>query len=391
MRRLRLLVSVLVVLVSFLASTAAASARVPQGFVGVMPAPPIYNRDVNLSRQLDSMVASGVESLRVEFDWASAQPYASAADVPRARAKDFQTIGGVPTTFTASDKIVGLAARHGLSIMAVVLVTPPWAAAASPAGHYNLPRSNSSFAGFMSALVGRYGPRGSFWRQNPKIRRVPIRMWQIWNEPNLELYWPNQPWAPGYVTMLRAAHDAIKRADRGASVVLAGLPNRSWDDLEQIYKVPGARGLFDAVAVHPFTADPKGVITILQLVRAAMNRHGDRAKPMYATEVSWPSSKGKATQFFGFETTEAGQASRVASVLPMLAANRRELGLRGFYWYTWLSRDRCCDKSFEYAGLLRYSSGRIKAKPAFSAFKRAALALESCKVKSSDATRCRRR
>ena len=111
---------------------------------------------------------------------------------------------------------------------------------------------------------------------------------------------------------------------------------------------------FDAVAVHPFTAQPAGVITILQRVRDVMDRAGDTAKPILATEISFPSAQGKSSQHFGFETTEAGQAAKLAQLLPMLAADRSKLHLLAFYHYTWLSRDIPGGKTFTFAGLFRF-------------------------------------
>ena len=46
-------------------------------------------------------------------------------------------------------------------------------------------------------------------------------MWQIWNEENLTYYW-HQPFASSYISLLRAAHNAIKRADPGAKVMRRG-------------------------------------------------------------------------------------------------------------------------------------------------------------------------
>ncbi len=103
----------------------------------------------------------------------------------------------------------------------------------------------------MSALVERYEPDGTFWQtHHPK---VPIRMWQIWNEPNLKVFWDKQPFQRSYVSLLRAAHSAIKQADPNAKVVLASMPNFSWKQLAGIYKIHGARKLFDVVGVHPYT------------------------------------------------------------------------------------------------------------------------------------------
>ena len=388
----RRLFALVLVLTAVFAGAAAASARVPQGFVGIMPDGPVFNHGVNLGAQLDKMVATGIESLRVEFVWGAEQPYATPSDVPASQAKQFLTIGGVPTTFAPTDHLVSLAAQRHLAIVGTVLVTPGWAAKTHVVGQYNLPISNSTYAAYLRALVGHYGPHGTFWRNHPSLPRVPIRTWQIWNEPNLALYWPEEPFAPGYVEMLRAAHDAIKGSDPGAKIVLAGMPNDSWNALATIYKVAGARRLFDAVAVHPFTLQPAGVLTILSRVRDVMNRNGDRHKPILATEVSWPSGLGQASQHFGFETTEAGQARNVAALLPMLGKARTRLGLAGFYWYTWAGRDRRHHNSFEFAGLFRYRSPKqFIAKPAYAAFRKGALALEGCRVKAKIATRCARR
>ena len=55
--------------------------------------------------------------------------------------------------------------------------------------------------------------------------RLPIRSWQIWNEPNLGPYWCGKANAKQYVAMLRAVGTAIKQVDRGAHIVTAGLPD----------------------------------------------------------------------------------------------------------------------------------------------------------------------
>ncbi|MFL5829174.1 MAG: hypothetical protein ACJ76X_04595 [Solirubrobacteraceae bacterium] len=386
----RFAVSVLTIAVFATVASATAQARVPFGFVGMLPPSTSVYRGLNLNQQMATMVASGVESLRYEIVWASAQPYSDFSQVPAAQRGQFESVDGVPTTFRATDPTVLLAAKHGLRILADVLVTPDWAAATHNPGTYNLPASNTTYARFLTALVQHYGPHGSFWRQHPSVHPVPIRLWQIWNEPNITLYWPDQPFAPGYIRMLSAAHGAIKRVDPGARIVLAGMPNFMWDDIESIYKIPGARKLFDAVAAHPFTSEAAGVITILQRVRAVMNKYGDSHKPLYATEVSWPSSVGKTSQLFGFETTEAGQAQRISQLLPLLAANRKPLGLAGFDWSTWVTRDERGDKSFEFAGLFKYPHRHLIAKPGYRAFRKAALALEGCRVKASLAGRCLR-
>jgi hypothetical protein len=372
-------------------SQAKALPAVPQGFVGMMVDGPVFpdvDNHINLGQQLDRMVASGVESLRVVFDWAQAQPYSDWSEVPASQKKNFIDENGIPTRFQSMDQIVALAAQRGLTVLPVILNSPKWDADPAQPGAEANPHSIYWYAQFAQELVQRYGPRGSFWAH--RSAKDPIHMWQIWNEPNILAFWPIQPFAQSYVTMLSAARSAIKSADPSAKIVLAGMPNYSWKALAQIYQVSGARSLFDVVAIHPYTKTPRGVIQILTYVRRVMNAHGDRNKPILADEVSWPSSAGKTSHNAGldFADTEAQQARNVGQLLPLLASNRVRLGLAGFYYYTWAGRDRTNSLPFDFAGLFHFAGNRFTAKPVYSVFARAALALEHCRSKSVRATRC---
>ena len=352
-------------------STAPGTRAVSGPLVGVMFDGPALGTSVNLGQQLDQAVSSGVESVRLVVDWSRLQPSANG-----------------PIQFAELDRIVANAAARGLTLLPVVERTPSWDAAV-PGNGGSPPRALPPFAAFLSALVHRYGSGGSFWQSHPNLPRVPIRMWQIWNEPHFTTYWSQQPFATGYVKLLAAAHTAIKAADPGAKVVLAGLADFSWQYLAQIYRVPGARRLFDIVALHPYTAEPRGVITIMQRARAVMNQFGDSAKPILATEITWPSSEGKAPPQFGVSTTEAGQAARLAKVVPLLMADRAKLGLMGFYWYTWMGDEtpRPHPYGFDFAGLLKYVGGQVTPKPALAVFRRSALRIEGCTRKTT-AARC---
>jgi hypothetical protein len=368
-------------------STSAQPVPVSGQLVGVTFDGPVFAPTVNLVRQVNQAVASGAESLRVSVDWSRVQPYRTMSKVPSIARSQFVSVGGVPTTFAELDRLVAAAAARRLSLLPVVEFTPNWDAV-HPGDPASPPRSTAAFAAFLTGLVKRYGPTGTFWSAHPALPRVPIRMWQIWNEPHFTTYWSQQPFAPSYVKLLAAAHTALKSADPGAKVVLAGLADFSWKYLADIYRVPGARRLFDIVAVHPYTAQPRGVITILQRVRAVMDRSGDSAKPILATEITWPSSEGKAPPEFGVSTTERQQALRLAQVMPMLAAKRSQLGLMGFYWYTWMGNESPTKKpyAFDYAGLLKYVNGVVSSKPALAAFTHGALTIEGCTGKSTAQT-----
>ncbi len=391
--------------------------RVPQGFIGVDASLPA---GVDVPSQFNTMVASGVESVRLVFTWSAMQPYASFAQVPAAQQSSFVNAGGVPTTFAAEDRSVAVAAEHGFSVFAVVIGAPGWdstprpcapapasdlhdvmlppdaairASAATQCTETPVPTRAAPYGNFLKALVGRYGPAGSFWRQNPGIPRHPIRLWCVWNEPNFLYNWGPQPFERHYVALLKVAHTAVKRADPGAKVVLAGVANTAWTTLAQIYKIRGARRYFDVVDIHPYTKRVSGVFTILRRVRAVMAKAGDGRKPIIVGEYTWPSSAGQsAVGVFDTQTTEAGQAKNVAAAMKQFAANRQRLRILATYYFTWLSVEYPGANTFNFAGLVgAHRGGQLFIKPALGAFTATALSLEHCKQKGSVATVCLRR
>jgi hypothetical protein len=323
------------------------------------------------------MRSRGVQSIRVAFNWSVAQPYASWAQVPASQSQAFATgAGGVPTDFAGTDQIVAAAVANGMTVLPAVIDTPSWDAGAQVPGGLARPRDNQPYGNYLTTLIARYGPRGTFWREHPGLTRRPIRTWQIWNEPDLSAYWATQPFAPSYVGLLRVAHAAIKRADPGARVMLGALPNASWKLLARIYRVRGARALFDTVDIHAYTRRPTDVVTILAFVRGTMNRAGDGNKPIVLGESGWMSSLHQTPHVYDFETTEAGQVRNLRVLIPRLAANRRALRLTAFYWYTWMGNEYNGASPFNFSGLLAFRNGQVSAKPALAAFGQMARTVE---------------
>jgi hypothetical protein len=299
------------------------------------------------------MAASGAENVRVAFDWRAAQPAA-----------------GGPIDFSGMDEAVVAAAQQRLPVLPVVHRTPAWAALRPGDGAASPPRGTAAYTRFLTALVGRYGPNGSLWTALPALPRVPIRAWQIWNEPNLTRYWTSQPFAKPYVRLLRASRRALRAADPGSRTILAGLPNESWIALRKVYKA-GGRGAFDVVALHPYTGRPRNVIKLIQFARREMRRARDGRRPVWLTELSWPASKGKTGGAPGFVTTESGQASRLKRALSLLVKSRKRLRIERVVWYTWLSREGSRN-SFAWSGLRRVRGGQLHSARSLSVFRRAA-------------------
>ena len=340
----------LVAALALLVGAAPASAKVPRDWLGVMVDGPMTDPAFDAGDEWQRLGDSGAGHVRAEFYWPHAQPS-----------------GPDAIDFAASDAVVLAAAREGLGVLPVVRGTPGWAGASVAS-----PPRRAAFTGYLRALVARYGPSGTLWDEHPELRPRPIRRWQIWNEPNLDVYWSKQPFARSYVKLLRSARQALRAADGGARVVLAGLPNRSWTALRSIYRA-GGKGAFDAVALHPYTGKPGHVVKLVRLARREMARYRDGRKPVWITELSWPATKS-THRSTGFETSNAGQAKRLRRTLRLLAAERRRLRIERVYWYTWLSAEQG-PSSFDWSGLRRLRAGRPVSAPALRAFVRTGRAL----------------
>jgi hypothetical protein len=381
----------LALVLSFAATSAADAKRikkVPSNFMGVVTDGPVLeNPAIDLGSEMGRMVRNGVQTTRTVFNWGLAQPYASFDDVPPDQVDRYRDEGGVPTDYSEIDRQMTESAKKHISVLPIVLVAPRWDAR-HPGNFASPPSDPGPYADFAGDLVRRYGPGGSFWTEHPELPRMTIHYWQIWNEPSLRPFWSDQPFAADYVELLSQARIAIKTADPKAHIVLAGLPNKAWVALEDVYKA-GGRKLFDVAAFHPFTHDVSGVQTILERDRKVMKKYHDPHKPLWVTELSWTSSKGKTNVLFGNEETEKGQAKKLTAAYTMLAKLRGKLHIGRAYWYTWLSRDIQDDYPFDWAGLSRITSGGdVRSKPALTAYRKIALKLEHCKKKSSRADRC---
>jgi polysaccharide biosynthesis protein PslG len=367
----------------------AAKRRVPFGFFGVVGLDRNVS-DTSLDSQLALMARSGVESVRVSFWWDALNPRPNAFD------------------FSSTDRLVASYARHGLAILADISRTPQWASSLPSSESYPFfysyaPRSPKLFADFMTALVKRYGPHGTFWKLNPGLRRDPIRHWQIWNEERIFTFWASQPWAPTYTRLLRAAYLAIHHADHGAKVVagsLAAVPGSAqWDQAEDLYRA-GAKRYFDELSVHAFTTavgvpvsqSIDHMVLIFKLVRDVMKRHGDGRKYIIDTELTWPAAVGfiPSKRLLGLETTPRGERSRLAAAYNYLATHMRQTGVVQAYWYIWASAfdPNSPNRSYDFAGLVRvFADGRFVPQPVLRTYTPVAARYEGCR-KSSNARVC---
>ena len=325
----------------------------PPDFVGVV-ADDFVAGDTGYKRTTAARMAeSGVTLVRQSFDWSLLEP--------------------APGQFNPEgydDFVRQLAVRRIRALP--VLVNPPPHHSTAPAagakrGSYP-PRDFEEFGRFAARLVERYGPGGSFWRAEPSLPRLPIRSWQVWNEPSLPVYWRPSPDAAEYARLLRVTAAAIRRVDPRAEIVSAGIPESRLglpfsEYVNDMYDA-GAGSAVDALAVHPYARDADETLAAVEASRELLRRRGFDT-PIWVTEIGWADGGPPSPFTVGGE----GQANRIRAVLPALADERRRLGLRGVVYFSWRDAPGVYEGGRDFFGLhtgLHYADGRPKA--AYEAF-----------------------
>ena len=205
---------------------------------------------------------------------------------------------------------------------------------------------------------------------------LPIRSWQIWNEPNLRpAFYEGDTVAQTahkYAELLRISHDAIKSRDHQAMIVTAGIATQkdphAFDFLDDIYSVPDIKSDFDAVAQHPYASNVDSVRTAIQHVRGVMASNGDAATPLWITEFGWGSAPPDGS---GINVGPANQAQFLTRSINLILAHRSAWNLQRLYWFDW----RDPPPGSHYADIcIRCGSAGLLAhdrtpKPAFNAYR----------------------
>ncbi len=342
------------------AGSGATQSAAPLGFVG-MVSPDTFARNASYrDSQLAMMRGAGVTLVRQVFDWSTIEARRGVFD------------------FSAYDSLVASAAQHGIEIMPV-LFNPPAYLSARPAGTHQHgtypPADPASVEAFAAAAVRWYGPGGGFWAANPSIPQMPIEVWQIWDEPNLPVYWLPSPNAGEYAALLRDASRAIHRVDSSAEVVSAGLPQSALGVplLSYLRSLlgAGAAGSIDSLGVNAYSNDESDMMTLLRQVRSTLDAGGASDVAIRVTEFGWADSGPDGH----FSLTPAGQATQIGTAVRDFGAARSSLDLRGFVYFDW--RDAApypggVDFWGLHTGLLTLHG---QPKPALAAFSQAANSL----------------
>jgi O-antigen ligase len=250
--------------------------------------------DEGLAAALALVTEGGFTWVRQPFYWSQIEPELGRFD------------------WTVPDRVLSALARYPQLRPVAVLDDAPPAPPADP----------DRFAAFAGAFAVRYGEQVDYY--------------QVWDEPNLAAHWGSGPISPpAYADLLARTARAIRNADPGSRILLAGLaptteagPQNLSDAryLDRLYRA-GAAPYFDIVCGKPYGFDTgpddrtvnETVLNFsrLLLLREVMLKHGDAGKAIWASPWGWnalPPGWAGAPSVWG-QTDETTQAARTVAAL----------------------------------------------------------------------------
>ena len=345
--RARAWAAALAILAFATVSGGSAAAAVPGNFWGVS------SQATPSAEQFQRLKLGGVDSTRVPIEWGAVQANP-----------------GTGFDWNGTDAAIGGAVTAGIEVFPFVTGAPTWAVrsavvhkAAGAMAPLNLPVrtavQKTGWTTFLTEAVRRYGPNGAFWAANPAVPYRPIRVWQLWNEPNFK-YFVARPNPAEYGKLIKLSSPVIKGIDPEAKIVLAGLfaapkeatyrakPPQAYfatDFIEQVYeKTPGIKSKFDGVALHPYTYDYQDISGHVEELRGVLRAAKDPGKSLWITELGWSAGKPNASNGFnGFEKGPGGQAKQLKGAFQLLKANQRKWRLKQVFWFSVDDKPGACN------------------------------------------------
>jgi hypothetical protein len=358
MRLLKTLPLVLALAVAALLAPAGAQAASPGVNIAGAPTPD----------RVTEAIATGAKQVRIFALWKDFEPHA--------RGEYPSNEVNLANTIKVYDDAIRLLNAAGVKPLFVVTEAPAWA---NGSADVNVPPTDvNDFADFLKRFAAHNKAVG------------PVAGYEVWNEPDENVFWHPGPDATKYTAMLRAAYTAIKAGDPAATVVAGPMTGNDYAWLENLYTA-GAAGSFDVVAVHTDTScldrgpdefyreDGRlARFTFLgyRTVHETMDAHGDGGKPIWMSELGWSSTNGgPASCTRGMWTgqkpsgvSEGNQAAFLAKAYSCLA---NDPYVTQADWFTLRDTTGESVDELNHYGLLRTDG---TGKPALNAFKAVAQA-----------------
>gem|GEM_PF-3483447 len=160
------------------------------------------------------------------------------------------------------DSVVLSARRQKAHLLGVLHAPPQWAFPA----HEHL----DEWSAFVDSVITHYG--------------AEVTDWEIWNEPNIDRFWPKTAPVEGFFEIVKRSYQIIKQKRPQANVLLGGMANQpsAFIFLERLAAL-GVADYCDAIAYHPYNIAGEELLPILQQIRGIF----PASKPIWITEYGW--------------------------------------------------------------------------------------------------------
>lgn len=312
--------------------------------------------------------STGVDVLRFNLSWVRIE---DARPTGGCSTADYDWDGNPADEKDADyDEMVRRASASGVKLLPTIVGSPRYVAPNSGqqfsthAPYTGDPAEKHAYTCFIRAAVARYGRGGTLPTQEG-VR--PITQWQVWNEPNFTQYGTEEHGADPreYSRLVELTANQIRGIDPLATIVLGGMPGDPRGFLRGMYVHPGIERKFDAVSIHAYAKNYRGVEGAVLRMRDTLRSLGDSRRELWITEVGWSTHTNKALPWL--VKTPEGQARQLRKTFNMLSENKRQWRLGTVAWFRWRDTHTVAENKpvFEYMGL--YAKGG-RPKPACQAY-----------------------
>jgi hypothetical protein len=212
-------------------------------------------------KPISSMKELGVSWSREEFIWELIEPEKGAFE------------------WNFYDQAINSLSSSKVNILGIIDYSAPWATEDPNRANADKYMPNiDDWKNYIGKIVDRYGSR--------------VKYWQIWNEPNISVFFKPAPNASQYLELLQSAYEVIKQKDPNAQVLMAGTSGVDVGYLRELKNL-GASSYFDILAVHPYSFDfispPEGnFLTNMKNAQQLASEFGN--KSIWLTEFGWPTN-----------------------------------------------------------------------------------------------------
>ena len=148
----------------------------------------------------------------------------------------------------------------------------------------------------VAALVRRYGRNGSFWIEHPDLPYMPIRHWEVWNEPDHRTHWEGARDPGHYRWVFEVAERAVHGVDPRADVLFGGLAGNRKDFFQRVQSQGAAPLNFSAVGFHTYPRTPERALGLVRRFRREVDSSGHPEASIWVNEIGRNPGPGDARQ-----------------------------------------------------------------------------------------------